>query len=93
MILIVIFDRLEVAINMFHCKTAGKDIPMLSVIDDGCGMNHADIQKMISFGHGQTEVDKPNHIGRYGIGFKVLYNPALYRAMVYLPYTHIQQKY
>lgn len=61
---------------MFYCKTAGKDIPMLSVIDDGCGMNHADIQRMISFGHAQTEADDPNRIGRYGIGFKVLCNPA-----------------
>lgn len=77
---------------MFYCKTAGKDIPMLSVIDDGCGMNHVDIQRMISFGHGKTEVDDPNHIGRYGIGFKVLCNPALYHADVCLHNTNIQQK-
>lgn len=63
---------------MFYSKIAGKEIPMLSLSDDGHGMSHADIQRMISFGHGQTEVDDPNHIGMYGIGFKVLlHNPAL----------------
>ncbi|KAL1534241.1 ATPase MORC2-like [Salvia divinorum] len=62
--------KLEIAINKFYSKIACKEIPMLSLIDDGHGMNHADIQRMISFGHGQTEVDDPNHIGMYGIGFK-----------------------
>lgn len=67
-----VYRRLEISINMVYSKTAGKEIPMLSVIDDGHGMSHADIQRMISFGHGQAQVDDPNHIGRYGIGFKVL---------------------
>ncbi|KAH6781163.1 hypothetical protein C2S52_012400 [Perilla frutescens var. hirtella] len=62
--------KLEIAINMVYSKMASKDIPMLSVIDDGYGMSHADILRMISFGHGQPETDDPNHIGRYGIGFK-----------------------
>lgn len=62
--------KLEISINMVYSKAADKDIPMLSVIDDGHGMSHADIQRMISFGHGQAQVDDPNHIGRYGIGFK-----------------------
>lgn len=69
---------MEIAINMFYSTIAGKEIPILSLIDDGHGMSHADIQTMISFGHGQTKVDDPNHIGMYGIGFKVLLlNPAL----------------
>lgn len=71
------FFRLEIAINKFYSKTACKEIPMLSLIDDGHGMSHADIQRMVSFGHGQTEVDDPDHIGMYGIGFKVLlHSPA-----------------
>ncbi|KAL6511199.1 hypothetical protein OROHE_020568 [Orobanche hederae] len=62
--------KLEVAIGKFYSKTAGKDIPMLSLIDDGHGMSHEDVQRMISFGHAQPEADDPNHIGRYGVGFK-----------------------
>ncbi|KAL7085374.1 hypothetical protein ACP275_14G278600 [Erythranthe tilingii] len=62
--------KLEVAISMIYSKISGKDIPMLSVIDDGRGMSHTDIYRMISFGHGQSEADDPDHIGRYGIGFK-----------------------
>lgn len=56
---------------MVYSITAKDNIPMLSVIDDGHGMNHADIQRMISFGHGQPKADDPDHIGKYGIGFKV----------------------
>ncbi|XP_057773835.1 uncharacterized protein LOC130993107 isoform X2 [Salvia miltiorrhiza] len=62
--------KLEIAMNMFYSKIAGKEIPLLSFVDDGHGMSHAAIQRMISFGHAQTEVDDPNHIGKYGIGFK-----------------------
>ncbi|KAL0366322.1 UNVERIFIED_CONTAM: MORC family CW-type zinc finger protein 3 [Sesamum radiatum] len=62
--------RLEVAISMIYSKTGSKDIPMLSVIDDGHGMSPSDIQRMVSFGHGQPETDDPDHLGRYGIGFK-----------------------
>ncbi|KAL6504291.1 hypothetical protein OROGR_026214 [Orobanche gracilis] len=62
--------KLEVAIGKFYSKTAGKDIPMLSLIDDGHGMSHEDVRRMISFGHAQPEIDDPNHIGRYGVGFK-----------------------
>lgn len=79
------FRRLEVAISMVYSKTAGKDVPMLSAIDDGHGMSHADIQRMISFGHGQPAADDPDHIGRYGIGFKVfsiLLQLVLYSASV-----------
>lgn len=68
----VVFGRLEVTISMVYSKSSGKDIPMLSVIDNGHGMSHTDICRMISFGHGQPEADDPDHIGRYGIGFKVL---------------------
>ncbi|CAI9775887.1 unnamed protein product [Fraxinus pennsylvanica] len=62
--------KLEISIGMLYSKTAGKDIPMLSIIDDGHGMSHQDIVRMISFGHVQPEADDPDHIGRFGIGFK-----------------------
>lgn len=65
------FYRLEISIDMLYSKTAGKDIPMLSIIDDGHGMSHQEIVRMISFGHVQPEADDPDHIGRFGIGFKV----------------------
>ncbi|KAK4434280.1 MORC family CW-type zinc finger protein 3 [Sesamum alatum] len=62
--------KLEVTISMIYSKTASKDIPMLSVIDDGHGMSHTDIIKMVSFGRRHPETDDQDHIGRYGIGFK-----------------------
>ncbi|XP_022848836.1 MORC family CW-type zinc finger protein 3-like [Olea europaea var. sylvestris] len=62
--------KLEISIDMLYSKTAGKDIPMLSIIDDGHGMSHQEIVRMISFGHVQPEADDPDHIGRFGIGFK-----------------------
>ncbi|KAL8492252.1 hypothetical protein ACS0TY_023768 [Phlomoides rotata] len=62
--------KLEVDISMVYSITVDKDIPMLSVIDDGHGMHHEDIQRMISFGRGQPKTDDSDHIGKYGIGFK-----------------------
>lgn len=44
---------------------------MLSVIDDGHGMHHTDIVRMVSFGHKLPNEGKQDHIGRFGIGFKV----------------------
>ncbi|XP_028065631.1 MORC family CW-type zinc finger protein 3-like [Camellia sinensis] len=62
--------KFEVSIGMVYSKIAGKGIPMLSVIDDGHGMTHQQILRMISFGHEQPDADDPDHIGRFGIGFK-----------------------
>ncbi|KAI5683904.1 hypothetical protein M9H77_05132 [Catharanthus roseus] len=62
--------KLEISINMIYSNTAGKDIPMLSIIDDGHGLTHQEILRMISFGHKQPGTDDPDHIGRFGIGFK-----------------------
>ncbi|GER40226.1 MORC family CW-type zinc finger protein [Striga asiatica] len=62
--------KLEVAIGTVYAKNVGKDIPMLSLIDDGHGMSHDDVRRMISFGHAQPEADDPQRIGRYGVGFK-----------------------
>ncbi|PIA25673.1 hypothetical protein AQUCO_10900014v1 [Aquilegia coerulea] len=48
----------------------GKHIPMLSVIDDGHGMSHQEIVRMLSLGRKAPDADDPDHIGRFGIGFK-----------------------
>ncbi|XP_058070327.1 uncharacterized protein LOC131219258 isoform X5 [Magnolia sinica] len=63
-------SRLDISIEELYSKKDGKAIPVLSVIDDGHGMSHLDILRMLSFGHKQPEVDDPDHIGRFGIGFK-----------------------
>ncbi|KAL6993329.1 hypothetical protein U1Q18_011446 [Sarracenia purpurea var. burkii] len=63
-------NKLEVSIDMVYSKIDGKDIPMLSVLDDGHGMSHQEIVRMTSFGHKQPDTDVHNHIGRFGIGFK-----------------------
>ncbi|XP_057542939.1 uncharacterized protein LOC130821267 isoform X2 [Amaranthus tricolor] len=63
-------SRLNIAIETILDKTLGSEIPMLSVIDDGNGMNHLEILRMISFGHKQLDEDNANHIGTFGIGFK-----------------------
>ncbi|XP_019172421.1 PREDICTED: MORC family CW-type zinc finger protein 3-like [Ipomoea nil] len=62
--------KLEISIDLIYLKSVGEEIPMLSVIDDGCGMTHQEILQMISFGHRQPEEDDRNRIGRFGIGFK-----------------------
>lgn len=65
------FDRFEVSIESIYFKKAGKDIPMLSIIDDGHGMTHQEVVRMTYFGHKQPDADDPNRIGRFGVGFKV----------------------
>ncbi|XP_027361531.1 MORC family CW-type zinc finger protein 3-like isoform X2 [Abrus precatorius] len=62
--------KMDIFVDMIKFKKSGKDIPMLSVIDDGNGMNHDEIMKMISFGHKQPDKDDKDHIGRFGVGFK-----------------------
>ncbi|KAJ8427565.1 hypothetical protein Cgig2_006636 [Carnegiea gigantea] len=63
-------SRLDVRIETIYDKRAGCEIPMLSVIDDGDGMNHQQILRMISFGHRQPDQDDRDRIGRFGVGFK-----------------------
>ncbi|CAH9098380.1 unnamed protein product [Cuscuta epithymum] len=62
--------KFEISVGLVYLKSIGEEIPMLSVVDDGCGMNHQEILKMISFGHQQPEEDDTDRIGRFGIGFK-----------------------
>ncbi|KAK4368241.1 hypothetical protein RND71_012033 [Anisodus tanguticus] len=62
--------KLEISIDMIFSKAVGREIPMLCIIDDGCGMNHQEMLPMVSFGHRQPDEDDANRIGRFGIGFK-----------------------
>lgn len=59
-------------ITLVYSKRTGNDIPMLGVIDNGLGMSHSDIQRMVQFGRARPECHDVDHIGRYGIGFKVI---------------------
>ncbi|CAK7357581.1 unnamed protein product [Dovyalis caffra] len=62
--------RLDISIEEIYSKRAGKEIPMLSVIDDGHGLTHQEVEKMVCFGHKKPDADDPNRIGRFGVGFK-----------------------
>ncbi|GAB4848365.1 hypothetical protein Ancab_003059 [Ancistrocladus abbreviatus] len=62
--------RLDILIETIYDKSTNSNIPMLSVIDDGHGMTHQEICRMISFGHKQPDGDDPERIGKFGIGFK-----------------------
>ena len=66
------FIRLDISVDMIYSRLAGKEIPMLAVVDDGHGMSHDEIMKMVSFGREKRDTDDPNYIGRYGVGFKVI---------------------
>lgn len=46
-------------------------IPVLQVVDNGVGMNHEEIVKMLSFGHKRPEESDAEQIGHFGVGFKV----------------------
>ncbi|EEF29907.1 zinc finger protein, putative [Ricinus communis] len=63
-------SRLDILIETIYSKRAGKDIPMLSIIDDGHGMTHQEVMRMTCFGHKQPDVDDLDRIGRFGVGFK-----------------------
>lgn len=49
----------------------GLSIPVLHVIDNGLGMNHEEIVKMLSFGHKRPKESDAEQIGHFGVGFKV----------------------
>ncbi|TVU08199.1 hypothetical protein EJB05_41591, partial [Eragrostis curvula] len=63
-------SRLSISIESLFSKKAQRKIPVLSVIDDGCGMTYADMMRMISFGHKRPNEHCEDQIGRFGIGFK-----------------------
>ncbi|KAI3668913.1 hypothetical protein L6452_40130 [Arctium lappa] len=62
--------KLDISIDMIYSRIVGKEIPMLAVVDDGHGMSHEEIMKMVSFGRKQPDTNDSNYIGRYGVGFK-----------------------
>jgi len=63
---------MDIFVEMIKMKNSGKDVPMLSIIDDGQGMNHDEVVKMVSLGHNQSDYDDKDQIGRFGVGFKVV---------------------
>uniref|UniRef100_A0ACD5WTM1 Uncharacterized protein n=2 Tax=Avena sativa TaxID=4498 RepID=A0ACD5WTM1_AVESA len=63
-------SRLDISIQTMFSKKAEEKIPVLSVIDDGCGMTYAEMMRMISFGHKRPNEHSKDQIGRFGIGFK-----------------------
>lgn len=63
--------RLDIHVESLYLKQARKQVPVLSVIDDGCGMSHDELVRMLSLGHEQPDEDDPDRIGRFGVGFKV----------------------
>ncbi|XP_010270557.1 PREDICTED: protein MICRORCHIDIA 6-like [Nelumbo nucifera] len=62
--------KLDISIDIVYSKLFGKEIPMLSIVDDGHGMSHEEILRMVSFGHKKPNGDDHDHIGRFGVGFK-----------------------
>lgn len=63
-------SRLDISIQMEYHKKAGKKIPVLAIVDNGCGMTHSDIERMLSFGHKRPSKENKDLIGRFGVGFK-----------------------
>ncbi|KAI3668910.1 hypothetical protein L6452_40127 [Arctium lappa] len=61
---------LDISIDMIYSRIAGKENPMLAVVDDGNGMSYEEIMKMVSFGRKQIDTNDSNYIARYGVGFK-----------------------
>lgn len=64
--------RLDIAIEDVRWRTQKRTVPMLKVTDNGYGMSHTDILRMLSFGHDSPVEDDINQIGRFGVGFKVI---------------------
>lgn len=62
--------RLDITIEQEYFKAVKNHIPVLCVTDNGAGMSHTDILRMISFGHKRPENDDSGLIGRFGVGFK-----------------------
>ena len=56
---------------MEYHKKDGKNIPVLAIVDNGCGMTHFDIERMLSFGHKHPARENKELIGRFGVGLKV----------------------
>lgn len=51
-----------------------KTMPILQVVDNGLGMTHEEIIRMLSFGHKRPAETDVEQIGHFGVGFKVITN-------------------
>eukprot|EP00271_Cylindrocystis_brebissonii_P016012 TRINITY_DN3913_c0_g1_i1.p1 TRINITY_DN3913_c0_g1~~TRINITY_DN3913_c0_g1_i1.p1 ORF type:complete len:151 (+),score=19.45 TRINITY_DN3913_c0_g1_i1:72-524(+) len=60
-------DLLEIQVSMM-ADINGQDLPVLRVCDNGHGMTHGELVRMLSLGHRAPE-DK-SRIGMFGWGFK-----------------------
>lgn len=63
--------RLEISIEDMVLGETGT-VPVLQMVDNGLGMNHEEIVKMLSFGHKRPGESDAEQIGHFGVGFKVL---------------------
>ncbi|MQM06206.1 hypothetical protein Taro_039026 [Colocasia esculenta] len=63
-------SRLDISIELLYLRIMGQKIPVLSIVDNGHGMCHEEVIRMLSFGHKQTNVENVDCIGQFGIGFK-----------------------
>eukprot|EP00250_Pteridium_aquilinum_P020858 c24966_g1_i2 orf=202-2334(+) len=62
--------RVDITVDQEFFKALNCQIPVLSVWDNGTGMSHLEILRMVSFGHKKPDEDDESVIGRFGIGFK-----------------------
>ncbi|KAI3961807.1 hypothetical protein MKW92_038612 [Papaver armeniacum] len=62
--------EIKISVEHHYSKNHDKDIPMLSIIDDGHGMAHEDLIAMLSFGCKKPVASDLDRIGKFGIGFK-----------------------
>ncbi|XP_024389114.1 uncharacterized protein [Physcomitrium patens] len=61
--------RLEISIEDMVLGETGT-VPVLQMVDNGLGMNHEEIVKMLSFGHKRPGESDAEQIGHFGVGFK-----------------------
>lgn len=62
--------RINITVDQEFFKASNSPIPVLSVRDNGTGMSHLQILRMVSFGHKKPDEDNESLIGRFGVGFK-----------------------
>ncbi|KAI3889095.1 hypothetical protein MKW92_051100 [Papaver armeniacum] len=62
--------RLEISIDTHYSAGVGKNIPIMSIIDNGHGMSHEEIKQMLCIGCRSCRADDRGHIGIFGIGFQ-----------------------
>ncbi|BBN19872.1 MORC family CW-type zinc finger protein [Marchantia polymorpha subsp. ruderalis] len=62
--------RLNISITTVKMKGKSDLMPLLRIEDNGRGMNHEEIVRMLQFGHKMANHKDHNHIGYFGVGFK-----------------------